>query len=392
MDVTLTAETGRPTGSRSARRLRAEGKVPGVVYGLGQRPGGRHRRRGPSCAGPSPPRPGLNALITLDVDGQQRPHHRQGPPAPPGAPQRAARRLPARRPRRLDHRRGADRAHRRGQGGREQPGHRRAARCTAAHGHRQARRHPDRSSRSTSPTSTIGGAVTRRRPDPARRRHHRRRPRRADRHRQRHPRQRAGRRGRGRRGRRRRGRRSGEAAERPRPTAGEADAESVAPAPGVDRATAAAPRPTCWSSAWATPAPSTPARRHNVGFDVVDLLAQRHGGRLASRQGARPRRRGPHRRPAGGAGRAADLHERRRASRSAPLVRRYGIDDLDRLVIVHDELDLPLGRMKVKVGRRAGRPQRAAVDQGPPAHRRLRAGPHRRRQAADARSRAPTTC
>jgi PTH1 family peptidyl-tRNA hydrolase len=33
-----------------------------------------------------------------------------------------------------------------------------------------------------------------------------------------------------------------------------------------------------------------------------------------------------------------------------PLVRRYGIDDLHRLVIVHDELDLPLGRMKVKVG------------------------------------------
>ena len=32
------------------------------------------------------------------------------------------------------------------------------------------------------------------------------------------------------------------------------------------------------------------------------------------------------------------------------LVRRYDIDDLHRLVIVHDELDLPTGRMKVKVG------------------------------------------
>jgi hypothetical protein len=30
MDVTLTAETGRPTGSSRARRLRAEGKVPAV--------------------------------------------------------------------------------------------------------------------------------------------------------------------------------------------------------------------------------------------------------------------------------------------------------------------------------------------------------------------------
>ena len=31
-------------------------------------------------------------------------------------------------------------------------------------------------------------------------------------------------------------------------------------------------------------------------------------------------------------------------------MRRHGIDDLDRLVVVHDELDLPPGRIKVKVG------------------------------------------
>jgi PTH1 family peptidyl-tRNA hydrolase len=34
----------------------------------------------------------------------------------------------------------------------------------------------------------------------------------------------------------------------------------------------------------------------------------------------------------------------------APLVRRYGVEDLARLVIVHDELDLPLGRIQVKAG------------------------------------------
>jgi PTH1 family peptidyl-tRNA hydrolase len=34
----------------------------------------------------------------------------------------------------------------------------------------------------------------------------------------------------------------------------------------------------------------------------------------------------------------------------ARLVRRYGIDDMDRLVVVHDELDLPPGRVKVKEG------------------------------------------
>jgi len=34
----------------------------------------------------------------------------------------------------------------------------------------------------------------------------------------------------------------------------------------------------------------------------------------------------------------------------APLVRRFGIDDLARLVVVHDELDLPVGRIQVKAG------------------------------------------
>jgi peptidyl-tRNA hydrolase, PTH1 family len=34
----------------------------------------------------------------------------------------------------------------------------------------------------------------------------------------------------------------------------------------------------------------------------------------------------------------------------AALVRRYGIEDLEKLVIVHDELDLEVGRLKVKMG------------------------------------------
>jgi PTH1 family peptidyl-tRNA hydrolase len=34
----------------------------------------------------------------------------------------------------------------------------------------------------------------------------------------------------------------------------------------------------------------------------------------------------------------------------AALVRRHGIDDLKNLVIVHDELDLPVGRVKLKIG------------------------------------------
>ena len=37
-EVTLTAEVGRPVGSRPSRRLRAAGKVPAVLYGHGTDP------------------------------------------------------------------------------------------------------------------------------------------------------------------------------------------------------------------------------------------------------------------------------------------------------------------------------------------------------------------
>ena len=33
-----------------------------------------------------------------------------------------------------------------------------------------------------------------------------------------------------------------------------------------------------------------------------------------------------------------------------PLVRRFGLAELAQLIVVHDELDLPPGRMRVKVG------------------------------------------
>ena len=37
-EITLNAEVGRTLGSSSARRLRAEGKIPGIVYGHGTEP------------------------------------------------------------------------------------------------------------------------------------------------------------------------------------------------------------------------------------------------------------------------------------------------------------------------------------------------------------------
>ena len=89
--------------------------------------------------------------------------------------------------------------------------------------------------------------------------------------------------------------------------------------------------------------------RHNVGFDVVDLLVTRHGGRL---------RAGKERALVDEVrvdGRRVALAEpttfmNLSGESVAPLVRRHGIDDLRRLVVVHDELDLPVGEVRLKVG------------------------------------------
>lgn len=68
--ITLTAETGRRTGTRSSRRLRAEGKVPGVVYGLDSDPKAVAVDWSALRAALTTDA-GMNALITLDVDGDQ---------------------------------------------------------------------------------------------------------------------------------------------------------------------------------------------------------------------------------------------------------------------------------------------------------------------------------
>ncbi|HEU5150358.1 MAG TPA: 50S ribosomal protein L25 [Iamia sp.] len=68
-EITLTATTGRTTGTRSSRRLRAEGKVPAVVYGLGREPVAvtvdwRELRQ---CLITDA---GINALIDLTIEGE----------------------------------------------------------------------------------------------------------------------------------------------------------------------------------------------------------------------------------------------------------------------------------------------------------------------------------
>jgi len=89
--------------------------------------------------------------------------------------------------------------------------------------------------------------------------------------------------------------------------------------------------------------------RHNAGADVVERLAVRHGARLRSGKEQAL---------------AADVRiDGKRVALAFPqtymndsgrsvaaLVRRHGVVDLGRLVVVHDELDLPLGRLQVKEG------------------------------------------
>jgi len=89
--------------------------------------------------------------------------------------------------------------------------------------------------------------------------------------------------------------------------------------------------------------------RHNAGADVVEVLASRHGGKLlSSKEHALT---GEVRIAGRRVALAFPQTYMNDSGRSvAALVRRYGVTDLARLVVVHDELDLPLGRLQVKEG------------------------------------------
>jgi len=70
MSSSLVAETGRTLGSRSTRRLRATGKIPGVLYGLGVETtplAVDARQLRAALRGDH----GTNAVLTLDVDGTE---------------------------------------------------------------------------------------------------------------------------------------------------------------------------------------------------------------------------------------------------------------------------------------------------------------------------------
>jgi large subunit ribosomal protein L25 len=68
----LVATTGRATGSPASRRLRAEGRIPGVIYGRGMQPMSvsvDRRDLRVALSGPS----GANTVLELHVDGASYP-------------------------------------------------------------------------------------------------------------------------------------------------------------------------------------------------------------------------------------------------------------------------------------------------------------------------------
>ena len=67
-DLLLSAETGRKEGTRPSRRLRRQGKIPAVVYGLDADPVAV-AVDWPELRRCLTTEAGLNALITLDIEG-----------------------------------------------------------------------------------------------------------------------------------------------------------------------------------------------------------------------------------------------------------------------------------------------------------------------------------
>ena len=89
--------------------------------------------------------------------------------------------------------------------------------------------------------------------------------------------------------------------------------------------------------------------RHNVGAEVVEVLAERHGDRLSPTKQAAlvaELRIGEHRVVV--AFPQTFMNESGRSVRD--LARRHHIEDVADVVVVHDEIDLDVGRTKLKVG------------------------------------------
>ena len=98
------------------------------------------------------------------------------------------------------------------------------------------------------------------------------------------------------------------------------------------------------------PGPRYENSLHNVGADAVERLAAAHGEQLKPSKDAEAlvaEFRMDTRRVVG-AFPTTFMNESGRAV--SPLCRRFGIEEPTQLLVVHDELDLPLGQLKVKKG------------------------------------------
>jgi PTH1 family peptidyl-tRNA hydrolase len=90
--------------------------------------------------------------------------------------------------------------------------------------------------------------------------------------------------------------------------------------------------------------------RHNVGAEVVELLASRRGLRLKPEKGTRAVVSQTRFQDELVVLAVPQTYMNESGLAVAALARRFRLPGTDRLVVVHDELDLPTGRVKVKVG------------------------------------------
>ncbi|MDX6257771.1 MAG: peptidyl-tRNA hydrolase, family [Frankiales bacterium] len=99
------------------------------------------------------------------------------------------------------------------------------------------------------------------------------------------------------------------------------------------------------------PGPDYAGNRHNIGFFVVDLLAQRMGARFKAHKGRADVVEGRLDQPSGArvilAKPKAYMNE---SGGPVAAIRDFYKVPLERIVVVHDELDIPYGTLRLKLG------------------------------------------
>ncbi|WP_322760147.1 aminoacyl-tRNA hydrolase [Frankia sp. Cr2] len=96
------------------------------------------------------------------------------------------------------------------------------------------------------------------------------------------------------------------------------------------------------------PGPAYAGNRHNIGFVVLDLLAERVGGRFRAHRG---RADVVETRLAGARAVLAKPHSFMNTSGSpVAALRAFFKAEVGRILVVHDELDIPFGAIRLKLG------------------------------------------